>query len=77
MTVFAPASPSPARVTAVWGAPPRPATERVDLASRLRDLACRVERLGSGWRHTPEQVLDAKTSISAELRQVAREMEAR
>ncbi len=44
-------------------------------ANRLRDLARRVERLGSGWRHTPEQVLDAKTSISAELRQVARELE--
>ena len=46
-------------------------------ADRLRDLARRVERLGSGWRHDPEQVLDAKATISAELRSLAREFDAR
>lgn len=47
--------------------PPRlpPPRTRSD---RLRDLARAVERLGSGWRHTPEEVLDAKATISAELR---------
>ena len=65
--------PSATHVTAVWAEMPRPVPERMDVARRL--LARQVERLGSGWRHTPEQVLDAKTGISAELRQVARELE--
>ena len=52
------------------GPMPRPEPSVPD---RLRSLAWHVERLGSG-RSDPEQILQAKMTISSALRAIAAEM---
>ena len=66
--------PASVRVTATWGAIPRPAREVVDLADRLLALAAEVERLGNDARRGAEGFVVAKLSAARELRALAQEV---
>ena len=65
--------PASVRVTATWGAAPRPAREVVDLADRLLVIADQVARLGHGARGGAETFVITKLSVAAEMRSLARE----
>ena len=63
------------RVTATWGAIPRPAREVVDLADLLLVIADQVARLGYGGRHGPEDFVIQKLTAARELRALAKELQ--
>jgi hypothetical protein len=67
--------PASVRVTATWGAIPRPAREVVDLAARLLVIADQVARLGHGARGGAETFVITKLSVAAEMRSLAQEMD--
>ena len=67
--------PASVRVTATWGAIPRPAREIVDLADRLLVIADQVERLGHGARGGAETFVTEKLTAARELRLLARELQ--